>query len=179
VLYCVAAWCGLLQCVAVHERHIHMYKKIHDLIQNRIRLQKFGCLECGTCSSWIFVMNSMQQYDDFWKLFRGRFPNRHFDWGDGEQKRKKTKRIFGTQPKKNFRPGPDGLSASGWYERPRGRFCRYWCSILNYDGNLSLYGTFLIKLLFPPLTPGGHARKHTHTQINKNTYAQKHTHTHT
>jgi len=42
---------------------------------------------------------------------------------EAEQKSKKTRRVFGTQPKKTW-PRPDGPNASGWY-------WRLWVSLLS------------------------------------------------
>jgi len=66
---------------------------------------------------------------------------------EAEQKRGKTKRLFGTQPKKKTRPGPDDPNTSGWYGRLRGPILLL--SVSNYDSNLFICSIFLIKLIPP------------------------------
>jgi len=73
--------------------------------------------------------------------------------GRGWRLSKKGKKswLFGTQPQKT-QPGLDGPNASGWLSTGNSarRFRRYrWSTLVNYDSNLWMCFTSLIKLISP------------------------------
>ena len=67
---------------------------------------------------------------------------------EAEQKRKEKKRLFGTQPKKKSSPDRMTKSPRDGTGDSIGWFFRYqWSTLIIYDSNLSMCGTFLKKLL--------------------------------
>ena len=70
---------------------------------------------------------------------------------EAEQKRKKTKRFFGTQPKKKPSPGRMSQRPLAHIGDSVGRFRRYRCETLfNYHSNLSMCETFLQESIHLP-----------------------------
>jgi len=70
---------------------------------------------------------------------------------EAEQKMKKTKGVFWYPTQKKSGPGRMAQTPRAGASDSVSRFCCYWCSTLfNYDSNLFVGGTFLMKLL-PPL----------------------------
>jgi len=69
---------------------------------------------------------------------------------EAEQKSRNTKRFLGTQPKKNI-PGRMAQTPRAGMGDSVGRFRRYyWSTLINYDSNFSMFGTFLKILLLLP-----------------------------